>query len=81
MSDILTEVRFWTQVIGDAKRTVFCSPDLESRVKGWIDARGMGHLLTVKATQGCPDTQVFIVDERGIEAEWQQVLSRPVRIR
>lgn len=81
MSDVLTEVRFWTQVIGDQKRTVFCSPGLESRVKGWIDARGMGHLLTVKASQGCPDTQVFMVDEQGIEAEWQQVLSRPVRIR
>lgn len=81
MSDILTEVRFWTQVIGDQKRTVFCSPDLEARLRGWIEARGMGHLLTVKASQACPDTQVFIVDEQGIEAEWQQALSRPVRIR
>lgn len=81
MSDVLTEVRFWTQVIGDQKRTVYCSPGLESRVKGWIDARGMGHLLTVKASQVCPDTQVFIVDQQAIEANWQQVLSRPVRIR
>lgn len=69
---MLDEVRFWAQVTGDAKRTVVCSPDMESRVKGWVDARGLGGVLTVKASPVCPDDRVLLVDEQAIDAAFRE---------
>jgi hypothetical protein len=80
MSDDLTEVRFWAQVMGDAKRTVICNPDLESRVKGWIDARGMGGLITVQATPVCPIDRTYIVDDAALQAAYNEVMQRPIKI-
>ncbi|MGH9252638.1 MAG: hypothetical protein ACRD0W_24445 [Acidimicrobiales bacterium] len=78
--DMLTEIRFWSQVIGDAKRIILCSPELESRVKSWIDARGMGGVLTVKASRGCPDDRIFIIDQGAMAATMAKfALGRPGR--
>lgn len=68
MNDTLTEVRFWAQVIGDAKRTVMCPPDLESRCKGYVAARGLEHLITVQANPYCPGGRLFVIDEQAIQA-------------
>lgn len=65
---MLTEVRFWAQVIGDAKRTVLCPPDLESRCKGYVDARGLSGIITVVASPGCPPDQIFVIDTPAIQA-------------
>jgi hypothetical protein len=73
MSDVLTEVRFWLQVTADARRTVVCPPDLESRCKGYIDARELGHLITVKASPFMPDDCLYVIDEGALQAE----LNRP----
>jgi hypothetical protein len=54
--------------MGDAKSTVFCSPENESRCKGYVDARGMGGLITIKASPGVPDDRLFIVDEGAMRA-------------
>ena len=75
--DMLTEIRFWQQVVGDSKRTVVCSPDLESRCKGYVEARGLGHLITVIASPACPDDRLFVIDEQAMNAE----MSKPFRIR
>ena len=75
MGDVLTEVRFWAQVLTDAKRTVLCPPDLESRCKGYVDARGLSHLITVTASQFVPDGRLYVMDEGAIQAE----LNRPRR--
>jgi hypothetical protein len=80
MSDMLTEIRFWAQVTGDAKRLVLCNPDLESRIKGWIDARGMSGILSVIADPACPIDRVFIVDQPALDAAYRQVLQRPIKI-
>lgn len=80
MSDMLTEIRFWAQVVGDSKRMVLCNPDLESRVKGWIDARGMGGILTVLADSACSMDRIYVVDQPALDAAYQQVLQRPIRI-
>ena len=69
MSDVLTEVRFWAQVLTDAKRTVICSPDLESRCKGYIEARGLGYLITVKVSPFAPDNCLYVMDECVMQAE------------
>lgn len=73
----LTEVRFWAQVIGDAKRTIVCNPDLESRIKTWIDVRSMSGILKVEPNPYCPMDRVFVIDEQAINA----TLDRPLRLR
>lgn len=80
MTDVLTEVRFWAQVTGDAKRAIVCPPDLESRIKGWIDARGMSGILTVNATSLCPPGRIIVIDEPAIEASIGEWMQRPARI-
>ena len=42
MNDTLTE---------DAKQTVICPPELESRCKGYVEARGLGGLITIEANR------------------------------
>lgn len=76
MSDVLTEVRFWAQVMTDAKRTVICPPDLESRCKGYVGARGLGHLITVMASPFAPENTLYVIDEGAMQAE----LNRPRRV-
>lgn len=61
--DMLTEVRFWSQVIGESRRTVLCPPDLESRCKGYVDARGLGGVITVIPSPHIPDNQILVVGE------------------
>ena len=77
MSDPMTEIRFWEQVIGDSRRTVICPPDLESRCKGYVAARGLEGIITVMASPYCPADRLFVMDEGAIAAE----AARPSRIR
>jgi hypothetical protein len=53
-----------------------CAPDLESRVKGWIDARGMGHLITVQANPACPSNRLYVIDQQAIEADLRASLQQ-----
>ena len=76
MSDPLTEIRFWQQVIGDSRRTVLCSPDMESHCKGYVDARGLGGLITVVASRACPDDRLYVMDEQALMAS----VNRPLRL-
>lgn len=80
MSDPLTEVRFWAQVMTDSERTILCSPENESRIKSWIDARGCGGILKVTAEGYVPDDRIFVIDHNAIEASTRQALSRPFRL-
>lgn len=80
-NDVLTEVRFWAQVIGDAERTVICHPELESRCKGYVTARGLDHLITVLANRFCPEDKIFVIDGNALEASLRQALQRPIRLR
>ena len=81
MNDVLNEVRFWAQVVGDSKRTVVCPPDLESRCKGFVDARGLGGLITVKTSPYVPAETIFVIDEQGIDASLRKMSQRPIRLR
>ena len=76
MSEPLTELRFWQQVIGDARRTVLCPPEMESRCKGYVDARGLGGVITVKASPVCPDDRLYVMDEQALMAS----VNRPLRL-
>lgn len=74
MNDMLTEVRFWAQIIGDARRTVLVNPDLESRVKGWVDARGLGGVITVNASPAVPTDRCYVIDTGAVEADLRRAL-------
>lgn len=58
----LTEDRFWAQVPTESKSIVICPSGLESRVRGWVEARGRRSLVTVVADPLMPDDQVYITD-------------------
>jgi hypothetical protein len=77
MSDPLTEVRFWMQVIADSERTIICSPENESRIKSWIDARNCGGILKVMVETFVPDDQIFVMDHNAISASTLQLFTRP----
>lgn len=79
MNKPLTEVRFWAQVLADAERTICCSPDNESRIKGWIDARGLSGLYKVIASPFVPDGQVFVVDEHAVDAATREAAHKDHR--
>ena len=78
-NDVLTEVRFWAQVIGDARRTVLCPPDLESRIKGWVDARGMGGIIRVMASPFCPKGSIYVIDDGATAASLNQSVQRSIK--
>lgn len=80
-NDVLTEVRFWSIVAKNAKRTVLCSPDLESRCKGYVQAAGLAGIITVVASPGCPNDQVFVVDEQAMRASQNERMAKPIRLR
>lgn len=71
---MLDEIRFWSQVITDSRRTILCSPENESRIKGWLDAQEFG-LYTVRASQVVPDDVVYVIDEQALEAETSRYLN------
>jgi hypothetical protein len=77
MSDPLTEVRFWMQVIADSERTIICSPENESRIKSWIDARNCGGILKVLVERYVPDDQIFVMDHNAISASTLRLFTRP----
>jgi len=74
--DPLTETRFWLQIVNDSRCTVMCPLDLESRVKGWVDARCMGGLITVIASKYMRDNEIWIIDDPGLEAVSNQAVQR-----
>ena len=81
MNDTLTEIRFWQQVMTDAKRTVMCSPEMESRCKGYVAARGLAGLITIKASPAVPDDKLLVIDEQALAADWAEMTARPIRLR
>ena len=58
MTDVermLTEIRFYEQVLGDAKRTIYCEPHMAAAVRDAVEAHDAGHLFTVRSTPACPE--------------------------
>lgn len=70
------DVRFWLQIIGDARRTIVCSPELESRIKTQVEARNLAGIITVQATRNWPhESSVLVIDEGAITANANQLLT------
>lgn len=69
---ILDNVKFWAQAIEESKRTLVCSPENESRVKSYVDARGLSGLYEVLVTPNVPDDLIVVMDQNAIEASTRQ---------
>lgn len=76
MSDVLTEVQFWAIAFKAMERTILCSPDAESRIKCWIDARGLSGVYTVIANPYVPDDRLYIVDQGAIDADTNRMMAQ-----
>lgn len=78
---MLTDIRFYDQVHGDAKRTIICPPHLVSAVQAVVDQHHAEDLYTVRASRACALDRLIIIDEQAIEADTRQAAQRPIRFR
>lgn len=79
VNDAMTEIRFWAQVMTDAERTIVCSPANKDRIQGWIDARRLGHILTVAVSPIPGGTELYVIDHRAMGAWEHEQEARPVK--
>ncbi len=79
MTDPWSEVKFWATVLEESKRTVYCAPEWESRVKGVIDAHGLAGLYEVVVNRHLPTDAIFLADHNALEASVRESLQRMVR--
>jgi hypothetical protein len=77
MSDVWTDVRFWSLVMGDLRRTILCSPDMESRMKGIVDSYGVDGFITVLASPYVPDDKVYVIDNTAVESTLARLNTQP----
>jgi hypothetical protein len=68
---MLDDVRFWSQVVEDARRVILCAPKHEAQIKAWLASRGYW-LYEVRSTPIVPGDRVYIIDEQGLEAQLRQ---------
>ncbi|MGQ4733452.1 hypothetical protein ACUN3E_38060 [Streptomyces sp. Ju416(a)] len=73
------EFRFFAQIIGDAQRTVPCEPHRVAEIQEAVNRLGMAGIVTVKASQVCPEGKLLVIDEQALEASYRQTASRPIR--
>ncbi|WP_432077807.1 hypothetical protein [Streptomyces sp. YPW6] len=73
------EVRFFAQIIGDARRTVLCEPHRVAEVQDVVNRLGMAGIVTVQASRVCPEGKLLVIDEQAMEAACRQGASRPIR--
>jgi hypothetical protein len=77
--DLVTSIRFWEQIQGDAKRTVICEPHRVDEIRAAVDERGCGGTVTVRASTACPEGQLVVIDEAAMEAADRQMVQRAGR--
>lgn len=74
------DIRFWSQVIEDGRRTVLCSPELESRIKTMVARLGVAGVVDVQVSPFVPDDQVFVADLNALEASTNQAIQRSLSL-
>lgn len=76
LGNIYTNLAFWAQIQGDAKRTVICEPHRAAEIRDALDERGYSHIVTVRASAACPEGQLIVIDEAAMEASERQLFQR-----
>lgn len=79
MSSSATDEAFWRQIEGDAKRTVLCEPHRVDKIQAAVEQRGFADIITVRASQLCPESKLLVIDDSAMEAIWQQTIQRAGR--
>jgi hypothetical protein len=79
VSDLLT-IQFWSIVIKSLGRTIFCSPENESRIKGYIAARWLGGIYKVRVVEWLPDDRFLVLDEDALDAMINEALNKPIKL-
>lgn len=82
MTDIekmLTDIRFYGQVLGDAQRTILCPPALVEQVQAVVDRYEAGGRYRVAASLACPTDRLLVLDEVGVEAARREAAQRSLR--
>jgi hypothetical protein len=74
--DTLGEVRFWAQVLADAKRTVYCAPADAGRIRDMVAAEGMAHLVAVVPSRFVEPGEAIVADTNAIEAGYRQAIQK-----
>ncbi|MFW3473649.1 hypothetical protein ACN24M_20495 [Streptomyces microflavus] len=77
--DFWDELRFATQVMNDAKRTLICEPDKADEVRALVEAMGAAGTFEVMTSAACPPGQILVLDEQALTAVQNQALQRVTR--
>ncbi|MGW0920097.1 hypothetical protein ACWD3J_13905 [Streptomyces sp. NPDC002755] len=64
----VTDVCFWRQIRGDAKRTVICEPHIRDELQQTVERQGLDDILTVRGSLACPEGMLILIDEGAFEA-------------
>lgn len=78
---MLNDIRFYDQILGDAKRTICCPPEHATAVRDEVERRGAGHLFTVLVSPVCPPGKLIVIDEQAMEASMRQAALGPIKMR
>ncbi|MFZ3473075.1 hypothetical protein ACODT3_10925 [Streptomyces sp. 4.24] len=76
LDQMLMDVRFYEQVLLDARRTIVCPPDLAAGVQAAVEQYGAADLFTVRASPACPEGRLLLIDEQAMEADFRASLLR-----
>ncbi|MEW2570484.1 hypothetical protein [Streptomyces sp. NPDC047070] len=68
---MLTDIGFYSQILGDAKRTILCPPSLADAVQALVYANDLAGTYSVRSSPFCED-KLFILDEQAMEASFRQ---------
>lgn len=74
--DPLGEIRFWGQVLGDARRTVYCAPADAGRIRERVAAEGMDHLVTVVPSRIVEPGEAVVADTPAITAGFRETIQK-----
>lgn len=72
----MERIQLFMQDFEDSRRTVWCNPEWESRIKTMADVRNVGGMFNVVASDACPEDTVYVVDTNAMEAQFRQSLQR-----
>ena len=59
---VVVDLALASMAIENAKRTFLCNPEHESRLVSYADALGIGGIVTVIASPGCPIGRIYMFE-------------------
>lgn len=77
--DVWDELRFATQVMNDAKRTLICEPGRVEEFRALVEAWDTSALFEVRSSAACPPGRVLVLDEQALSAAQNQTLQQIMR--